>query len=283
MVYKILSIDVGIKNLAYCLFELTDKDNFKIIKWNILDLMNEPVVICNHISNKNIKCKYKAILKKNDDKYCKTHAKMHKKYMIKPTELAPVKYKKLKIADLLQLASRFNLISEDSKLTKTELIHKLDNLRLDRCYDSINETKCKDVNLILLGINLMNKFNEELKDENIDCIIIENQIAPIANRMSTIQGMITQYFIMQNITTIEFISSANKLKYWIKKKTTYNERKKLGIQITLELITINKQFKLWNNIFCTSKKKDDLADCFLQAIWYLHNNDLINLNKNMKI
>ena len=46
----------------------------------------------------------------------------------------------------------------------------------------------------------------------IDTVIIENQISTLASRMKTLQGMITQYFIMKNIPQIEFISASCKLK-----------------------------------------------------------------------
>ena len=36
----ILSIDVGMKNLAYCLFESINND-YKILKWDIINLCNE--------------------------------------------------------------------------------------------------------------------------------------------------------------------------------------------------------------------------------------------------
>jgi hypothetical protein len=50
---------------------------------------------------------------------------------------------------------------------------------------------------------------------------------PIANRMKTLQGMIAQYFIMNNVINIEFISACNKLKdFNTNKNTTYSERKK---------------------------------------------------------
>ena len=39
---KILSIDVGIKNLAYCLFEDVDEDgSFKITKWDISNIAEQ--------------------------------------------------------------------------------------------------------------------------------------------------------------------------------------------------------------------------------------------------
>ena len=70
----------------------------------------------------------------------------------------------------------------------------------------------------------------------------------------------------------QFISSSNKLKPFIdKKKTTYAERKKLGISITKRLVNEKSFLSVFQDLFNASKKKDDLADCFLQGIWYLKN------------
>ena len=50
---KILSIDVGIKNLAFCLF---DKDeHFKVTKWDIVNLTEEECLKCSFVE-KNITC-----------------------------------------------------------------------------------------------------------------------------------------------------------------------------------------------------------------------------------
>tara|TARA_B100000900_G_C20514430_1_gene689440 strand:- start:364 stop:1221 length:858 start_codon:yes stop_codon:yes gene_type:complete len=280
---KILSIDVGIKNLAYCLFELTDKDKYKIVLWDTIDLINQPIINCSHISNKNKPCPFKAKYGKKNTGFCKKHAKMHGDYIIPTNELNPVKYKRLRLAELMNLAIKYNVISEKIKIVKSELISRIDTYVKDSCFDSINKYKCKDVNLVIIGRTLMEKFDSILKNQEIDCIIIENQIAPIANRMTTIQGMISQYFIMRDAKTIEFMSSANKLKHWVKHKTTYNERKKLGIKIALELISLNYQFKEWDTVFCSSKKKDDLADSFLQGIWYIQDNNLININQEINV
>ena len=88
--------------------------------------------------------------------------------------------------------------------------------------------------------------------------------------MKTIQGMIAQYFIDCNNYNIEFMSSANKLKLFNNtKKTTYSERKKLGIKYTQELL-LKKNMMSHLEFFNKNNKKDDLADCLLQGIYYLH-------------
>ena len=91
--------------------------------------------------------------------------------------------------------------------------------------------------------------------------------------MKTIQGMIAQYFIMRNdAISIEFVSASNKLKdHNAALKTSYGERKKLGIQHCLETITNNIHYTSWETFFKNHLKKDDLADSFLQGIWFIEN------------
>ena len=38
---KILSIDVGMKNLAFCLFNIQDNLKYNIEKWDVIDLCKE--------------------------------------------------------------------------------------------------------------------------------------------------------------------------------------------------------------------------------------------------
>jgi hypothetical protein len=102
----------------------------------------------------------------------------------------------------------------------------------------------------------------------IDLLLIENQIGPLASKMKMVQGMVIQYWIMKG-AVVECISACNKLKLFVTGKTTYAERKKLSIQHALSVLSLND---LTTDVFQRHKKKDDLADTFLQAVWYLHTN-----------
>ena len=101
--------------------------------------------------------------------------------------------------------------------------------------------------------------------------------------MKSIQGMITQYFIMKNIMNITFVSSANKLKRFITKKTTYDERKKLGIIVTQNILATSLSNVCWLTVVTTHKKRDDLADSFLKGIWFLEHKKLINIKYNIAL
>lgn len=276
---KILSIDVGIKNLALCILETTNNNNDFIIKfWDVIDLFEEENKKCEFHNVKKIKeknnknnneyklCTNNAIYHKNNHYYCKKHANKSE-YKLPTLDLK--NYKRLKINDLIKLTNDYD-ISFSALSNKTILIKNIESFIEEKVFETINNMKCNEISLINIGIAIKEKLDKLIISNftDIDIILIENQISPIANRMNCIQGMLSQYFIMKNMNNILFISAANKLKEFInKKKTTYSERKKIGIEETKKiLLKIDDNTIL--NMFNLHKKKDDLADCFLQAIWY---------------
>ena len=138
-------------------------------------------------------------------------------------------------------------------------------------------TNASKANIIDIGI----KLYEALEGINydFDVAIIENQIGPNAIRMKCLQGMITMYFIGKGVP-VTYWNASNKLKPYIqtKIKTTYPERKKLSIVVTRAIVDTHYNGML--EYFNSHKKKDDLADCFLQLIDYLSKKGIKNININ---
>lgn len=168
--------------------------------------------------------------------------------------------------------------------TKDELINMIKQELHNNYLEHIENVKAMDVDLITIGKNMMQELDKVLGMGglgvmvDIDIAIIENQISTIASRMKTLQGMIAQYFIMKHTPHIEFISASNKLKMFMtKKKTTYTERKAESVEITAELLETKEEFKEFKGYLNKNKKKDDLADCFLQGIYYLTLKKMINM------
>jgi hypothetical protein len=283
---KVLSIDIGIKNLAYVILEVTnananlDKNSivngsqdFKIIKWDVINLCNK------FISCSANTCTKQACFHKNDTFYCKNHTKKTE-YSL---PLCNVKtLHKQSLANLSVLVEKCDLKLE-KPINKATLISNLEDYLKSTCFEAIENVNANNVNLIDLGISLKNELNELFNNydlASIDQIIIENQISPIANRMKSIQGMVAQYFIDCNNHNIAFISATNKLKAFInkdkdktaekEKKVSYNERKKLSILYSKQLLE-NKNMMHDLAYFVKHSKKDDLADCLLQGIYYLDN------------
>ena len=212
---KILSIDVGIKNLAFCLL-----DNSSITKWDCINISEEITNKCSLLEKNGSVCNKPAKFSKDGNCFCLKHAKKHT-FQIPTAELKPAYINKQKIQNLYELADKYNLKYE-KPCKKCDLITLLNEYSTTQCFQPIQNINCSKVDLITIGKNIKIRFDEIFANENefmnqsIDKIIIENQISPIANRMKTIQGMIAQYFIMKNTNQyIEFISSFNKLKEFI--------------------------------------------------------------------
>ena len=278
---KLLSIDVGIKNLAYCLF-----DNNRIILWDVINLCGQDPVCQTCKKKAKYICPDKTFL-------CQTHAKKSD-YIIPTANLSLKKIKKMKLVELNKLAIEQQIPpapvpvpATTNNIKKEDILKNVLAFMTLKMLDSASTVSANDMDLVQLGIALRKAFDIELKNHlnTIDQIVIENQISPIANRMKTLQGMLAQYFIMHERTNIAFVSAANKLKGHTQvvaqntnevanaepnavDTSSYASRKKEGIRITLQLL--NEREVQWLPHFNTHKKKDDLADAFLQGNWYLN-------------
>jgi len=278
---KLLSIDIGIKNLAFIIIETNEVNDFKIIKWDVINLCTNNNNCVHHL------CKKKPAFFKNNSYYCKIHAKKTD-YTIPLCNIKTLH--KLSLKKLIALADEYKLVSIKPS-NKLSILTLLEAHLNSHCLEAVQSVSANTINLVHIGINIKDRLNELFKDYNIltlDKIILENQISPIANRMKTIQGMIAQYFINSNNYNIHFISATNKLKSFLKDKSTnitdmssisintnkisYAQRKKLSIFHTKEVL---KKYNMNNELsfFSDHSKKDDLADCFLQAYYYININN----------
>ena len=85
---KLLSIDVGMKNLAFCLININENKSYCIEKWDVLNICDNSKKIC-CISG----CHSEAKFSTGDKYYCKSHAK-HIPLGLPTAELNPLKIKK---------------------------------------------------------------------------------------------------------------------------------------------------------------------------------------------
>ena len=270
---KILSIDVGIKNLAFCLFETSPTTSqLKVTKWDTVNISEKETFKCDFVDKNEVCCK-PAKFKKNDKCFCLKHSKKQS-FSIPTPEQKSNFINKQKIQKLYEIANSHG-IKYENKVKKGDLVNLINEHIKTKYFQPIETTNASDVNLFDIGNNIKHHFNILFSNEEcIDYVIIENQISPIATRMKTIQGMIVQYFVMCNlqIHNIEFISAANKLKDCdAKEKTKYSDRKKLGISKCLETISTDFRFNEHLDYFNSHKKKDDLSDSFLQGMWFINN------------
>ena len=243
MPIKILSFDVGIKNLAYCILSW-DKCKYTIYDWGVINL-TEDIIENNNNSNVD-------------------------------TEFI-INYKKMKINDLKKYMVKYGINIEGKKkdlISNCEVFLKSKKL--------LRIKKCKNMKLSDIGITLCNNLDKYPEFHNVDYILIENQPVLKNPTMKSIQIMIFSYFIMKNfvnndnnkISDILLISAKNKLKVYdgpditgnYKLSNKYALTKKLAIEYCKYMINHDQENL---NFFLNHSKKDDLADSFLQGAYYL--------------
>ena len=256
----IISIDVGIKNLSYCIF-VDASQTIHIHDWGVLDLCrDEKVEVCQHKTKKGV-CGRNASHTIGGTSYCcGTHIK---KCNIRTAPEEYYKAKKQKKISKTMIDTLCKIY--DYKCGETILQHIFENSST-----KLNKTpSASGMDLIDIGRAISIKLNQVISNIQITKVLIENQIGPIANRMKCIQGMISQFFIERSVYDITFVSSLNKLRNYDVPKKTYKERKQSGIEVTRKLLTDNSHLSEWNICFNNHKKKDDLADSFLQGLWFI--------------
>ena len=219
---KILSFDVGIKNLSFCLL------NNKVIEdWGILNICTDD--ICDHCTKDGKRCDKSAKFVCDGFQVCVAHKKL-KSY-------ADKNFKK---------------------------VSKKKNPMLDQGKCIVSKLQKKDIFL------------------DVDGVVIENQPALKNPTMKSIQMMIYSYFLIHGvcsqdskITNIEMINARNKLKAYTGPKIEcdikdrYKRTKFLGIEYCKHMIQESNQDDQWIDLFLNSKKKDDLADAYLQGMYVL--------------
>jgi hypothetical protein len=243
----ILSVDIGLKNLAMCVMTCSNVKNmetYELKLWEVYNILesedNTNIKCTTKLKNSKEcgkKCGYKYILDNAVCYCCKTHFPKHI-----PFEKNKHTVKNKKVSEyLLQDIAR-------SVLTKVSEIFET------------NKSIMNQVTKII--IELQPKINNKMK-------LISHLI----------YGKFVELFLDKPKTTIRFVRASQKLKAYTgplvecKLKSAYSKRKFLAVQYTNWFLTnkFNTSCSEWITKFQASSKKDDLSDTFLMAINGLNN------------
>ena len=306
---KIISWDVGIINLAFCIIDIesiTDtKKKWSIHDWGVINLTNRESLKC-YNCGKNASCFlekddiYCIPTNNNDLYYCKKHL---------PKDIKKPNFEE--IVNVLDTVS--NQIFPNCEWDGKECIKKSKYSIRGKCFCNahaksvfkkiegrydIQNLKRKSVGSIDiedLKIQLIKKLESRTDFLENSYVVIENQPSMKNPKMKAIASTIYDYFLIRGlfdkekndsqIVKVKFMSPSNKLKLADDKDTStlvklkgdeaksYKLTKSLSVKYTNKILEKDNIDNKWNNFFQDSKKKDDLADCLLQGLYFMNSID----------
>jgi hypothetical protein len=257
---KVVSFDVGIKNLAVCILEYDDSSNIKIIYWDVINLLdNNAIKIVLPCSIPNCKQKIKSYIEIEENKFhfCTKHLSEKDKYTKPITD----KYDLNLWSETLDLCTSCLKSASDSNKEVSELKEKKIKPKKNNYNKELNLTLCnKHQKQIIEKINkLSNKIisikAKKVKDHTVDDIkikliksldaikdilLLEGEIVLIENQPSfknptmkaisdtlycwfLIRGLIDKDLNKSTLDKIKFISPSGKLRDFC--QTTIDEAK----------------------------------------------------------
>lgn len=295
---KILSFDVGIVNLAYCIIDKYDNNDFKILDWGIINLDNSRKC-CSFIMRNNKQCNnnatYTYVVNNQDTYLCRSHKNKNIQYECdKQTcnDDSVCSYKNSKNI-VCGKKGKYFIDNETYCTTHSKSTIKKKSTMAQPKKININSNK---IPIDKLATKLFTTLDTNKHFLDCDIVLIENQPSLKNPTMKTISSFLYSYFCIRGIidvkftsskiNSVNFISPSNKLKINAEhtdkiidkennnKSIIYDITKALGIVYTKALLESDStNLEFINN----QSKSDDLCDAFLQAFYYAYkkNNNVL--------
>lgn len=296
---KILSWDVGIIHLAYCLMEVKDNE-VKILDWNNLNLLEQEEHKChgfidsnNKSSECNKKCLYFYQTGGKRYNFCLLHKNQFLKINKEILELRKFRTN-LECENYLTSGKKcskkgaYKLIKDGEKIICSFHANLLKKKENNNTVNKITKTNASKAPIDLIKYNLIKKLDQKLNFLDVSYVLIENQPSLKNPKMKSVANTLYSWFLIRglidkknncNLKKIMFLSPSNKLKINdddIQKELNnckndskkYQLTKKMAVVYTRNLI---KNESKWLNFLNNNKKKDDLCDSYLQGLYFINN------------
>ena len=292
----VLSWDVGVIHLAYCVLEYFDREedyDINILDWdeiNLLEGTTRTAKCCGLMkSGKRCGKKIFQIQYPPDGKeygYCRTHLAYHNKIWASDQTRDLFKESSGKQCGHVNRNGVVCKHQSKYRFSKKHLCNVHYRQFLAKKIKEYGPQKAKKetvdksatVKLQLLLVQKLDTLIDHFAQLGVQKVLIENQPHFNTLKMKSITNTLFDYFLIRgqidkkiNLNEVLFCSPSNKLKakdnkLVVSKKNKYKLNKELSIKYTKELLSDQP---LMLEVLDEFKKKDDVCDAYLQGRYYL--------------
>ena len=251
---KLISFDIGLRNLAVCVIEGTSRSDVKITHWEVIDVLAEQSGLEN---SRCSRCVQSATWRHASEgiMVCSRH-KPKQRVKVTKTE-----FSKKSLPELQGELDRLGLVCPSKRkadIVTALYLHARQNSWL-RCVKTVHTGAVMEMAPLIR--TCLDKRTAIWKGADLVCL--ENQPE---RKMFAVQAMIHMYFCCGGFKC-EGVSAVHKLNNIITiddRVDSYKGRKKTGIIHAEALVP-----EVWKQHLLKHPKKDDLADSFLQGLWVM--------------
>lgn len=250
---KLISFDIGLRNLAVCVLEGTSRTDMRIVAWDVIDVVAEKN---GHTRTACFKCAKPAMWVQAGvgTQACSRH---------RPKSLTMTKaaLTKKSIPELQELGNPYKIEGKTKKDLVGRIWTEMNKSGWAKFKGNARAPGGGVLDLVNDIVACLDKRADWWRDA--DLAIFENQLD---RRMFAVQAMLHMYFACRGFRTkgVSAIHKLDNIATATDATGTYRGRKKTGIVHCDALCpSANHEF------FKSHKKKDDLADSFLQGLYFL--------------
>lgn len=272
---SVLTFDIGIKNLSWCLMKGTSKETIDILSWENYNLLQDvegakaTATICSTCQKAKAFYWYYSAAPANEKRFsCKRHVPPERP-LLKGEDGKPL----TKIPAIAALRKAVQSKGEDPKrLSKEQLLDKIaSHWSLPLTKKELQTTKTKEVGMNELYDAIRTAVRSHWPEfQQATRVQLENQPAYKNPVMKTVQcflfAALRESFYASDPEgkppAFELVHAKKKVAYQEKGDDGYKERKSASKDKVLEIL----KDQVWLAKFKAEKKRDDMADTFCMCL-----------------